>query len=387
MKLLPVCAALAAGEALALGASLSSRMWPFFAVIAAIVALIGFGRRLRFYRLIAVFFAGSALALGSSRAYETDLRDNPWMRERRARRMVSDENSFVSRVRRDISRRIGIGLEHSPETAELNRAILLGERSKLSRETKKTFIESGTMHLFAVSGFHVMIIAQTILIALLIMSLPFRIAPLVAIPVLWGYVWVIDFPPSAVRAAAMASFYLASPVFWRKCDPLHAWSLTFILVHTISPRMLFNTGNLLSFTVMLSILLWLRVAPRRFSAISVTFAAWAAGMPIAARVFERVTPGGLIANLFAMPLAGVSVTGGTLGAVTSCISERLAAHLNNLAALATGIMTTLTRAVAALPFSDIDVPKWTITQCALWYAALALGYLLALVVRKRRRSL
>lgn len=386
MKLLPLCAALAAGEALALSMSLSSRTWPFFAIIAALTALHGFARQWRFWPLIAVFFTGIVLALTSSRSHETAMRDNPWMRNRRIVQRFTERDDLPSRIRKDLSGRAGIGLENRPALADINRAIILGERARLEYETKKSFVESGTMHVFAVSGFHVMIIAQTLLVILCMVAFPLRFAPLAALPVLWGYVSVIGFPPSAVRAATMAVFYFSAGVFHRKPDGLRAWALTFLLVHTLSPRMLFNVGNLLSFTVMLSILLWLRIAPPRLRTAGVTFAAWAGGLPIAARVFEQITPGGILANMIVMPIAGISVTGGALGVMSSYISKDLAAHMNNLAALASEAMVDISRLTSSLPFSCIEIPPWSIVDCFLWYFAMGLVYLLGHLKAKRRLS-
>jgi ComEC/Rec2-related protein len=385
MKLLPLCAALAAGEALSLGLCLSSATWPFFAIVAATTASIGFAYQWRFWPVCSIFFFGFAIALFSSCEIENTLRTNPWMRERQHFKAHEEEIIVVKRIKCDLSKRIGIGLENRPQAAALNKAILLGEKEKLPKKTKQAFIESGTMHLFAVSGFHVMIIAQTILILFLLLLCPYNIAPVFAIPVLWLYVFVIGCPPSAVRASTMATFYLAATVFYRKCDSLRAWCQTFLLIHIFSPRMIINIGSLLSFTVMLSILLCLRVAPKKFTSVYVTFAAWAAGVPIAARVFERITPGGLIANLITMPLAGISITGGTLGALSSYVSKTIASHLNNLSALACENMTLISEAVSRLPFSDYEIPKWSFTECALWYSAMILSYVLVCKIKQRRR--
>ncbi len=384
MKLLPFCAALAAGEALALTSNLSSRTWPFFAITAVLIALAGFARRWRLWPLLAVFFIGTVLALVSSRSLEISLRDNPWMRNRHIGQRLAGRGDIPSRIRESLSRRAGIGLENRPAIADINRAIILGEKARITYDTRKSFIESGTMHIFAVSGFHVMVIAQTFLVILCMAAFPVRLAPLAALPFLWGYVSVIGFPPSAVRAATMAVFYFMAGVFHRKPDALRAWALTFFIVHTLSPRMLFDVGNLLSFTVMLSILLWLKIAPPRLRAAGVTFAAWAGGLPIAARVFGQITPGGIFANMIVMPIAGISVTGGALGIMSSYISKRLASHMNNLAALASEAMLEISRLTASLPFSCVEIPPWSIAECFLWYFAMGLICLLGHLSAKRR---
>lgn len=383
MKLLPLCAALAAGEAIAMTSGLSYRLWPFFAVVALLTALGGFARRLPGWPSAAVFFAAAALALFMSHGRETLLRESPWMRGRYMRSADRGRENVFTEIRKDFSRRAGIGLANRP-AADINRAIILGEKRRLPYATRKAFAESGTMHVFAVSGFHVMIVANAILVMLCAAMFPLRVALLAAIPLLWGYVLVIGSPPSAVRAATMAAFYYSAGVFYRRPDALRAWAMTFLAVHAISPGMLFDIGNILSFTVMLSILLWLRIAPARLRGIGVTFAAWAGGTPVAAAAFGQFTPGGLAANLLVMPLAAVSVTSGAIGVMSSYVSLTAASHLNNLAALASQGMAGISAAVSSLPFSCVKIPAWSIVDCSLWYLWMALLYLLLRLSAKRR---
>lgn len=297
--------------------------------------------------------------------------------------------AFLRRTRRDLSRRIGIGLGHDPETANLNRAILIGERSRIGRGTKEAFVAAGTVHIFAISGLHVMVVARVLLFLMLMAGVPLRWSSLGVIPVLWLYVELIGAPPSAVRAAAMASLYCAAPLVWRRPNMLVACSLTFLAVHAIRPESLFDVGSLLSFAVMFGILLWGRrrriFASRAADAVGFAFAAWAAGAPIAAHVFGRVTPGGLLANLVLVPAAGVGVVAGVLGALASYVSEGLAAHVNNFAALVTRLMAGVSRAVADLPGANFEVRPWTVGECLAWYAVFAMSVWLAGSVAERRR--
>jgi len=325
------------------------------------------------------------------------------------RERAADPHSFVvllARVKRDLSRRIGIGLEDRPVVADLNRAMVLGERAALPWEMRETFVKSGTIHVFAISGLHVMVVAEVFLYAIVLTMFPVRWAGVVLMPILWLYVLLIGAPPSAVRAAAMASVYYAAPIFWRRPDSLTAWEVTLIGFALLDPVGLFGVGSMLSFMVMLGILLFLRWAkpfmrpnseahgvPMRGHMLSnpvawlgVPFAAWAAGVPIAAHVFSRITPGGLLANLAMVPMACGAVLTSVLGIVTSFISERLAAHVNNLAALFTEAMAGISWAVAKLPGADAEIQPWPLPICAAWYVGMILLFVWIRMVWKRRRS-
>ncbi|MBO7482441.1 MAG: ComEC/Rec2 family competence protein [Kiritimatiellae bacterium] len=289
--------------------------------------------------------------------------------------------SVAARMRSGMSRRIGIGIEGEGFAADLNRAMLLGERPSLPRDLREDFVAAGTVHVFAVSGLHVVVVAQVILVLIMLVGFPYRVAGIVLMPVLWAYVFLIGFPPSAVRAALMASFYYAAPFFWRRGNALVAWCAAFICVHVAAPQMLMDVGGRLSFAVMGALVAWGRLRrpgrSRLADVASVTVIAWAAGVPIAAQAFGRFTAGGLLANLAAVPMAGVGVAAGALGCLASFVSETLAAHINNIAALATRFMATLSSAVASVPAASAEVAPWSWWECVLWYAALAAALPLA----------
>lgn len=300
--------------------------------------------------------------------------------------------THASALRKELARRIGIGLEHRSDLAALNRAILLGNRTGLTSETRSVFANAGTTHIFSVSGLHVVVIAGVLRILLALLFVPARLCSLILIPILWTYILTIGSPPSAVRAGAMASLHFLAPLVWRRPDGLVAWTITFIAVHILAPEMLLNTGSLLSFSVMLGILLFLKwgepLGNRNMptSAFGVSFAAWAAGAPIVAYTFGTITPGALLANILLMPAATLSVSAGALGVLASCISNTLAAHINNAAALCTDAMVGVSWAVSRLPGSNFPSGQWRLWECAAWYALIILAFWLVRSIVLRRRS-
>ena len=298
----------------------------------------------------------------------------------------------LSTLRETLSCRMGIGLNETETAANINRAILLGECSRLSADDRNAFVTAGTIHIFAISGLHVMLVAETIFFALALLRCPLRMTGLVLVPVLWLYVVMTGSSPSAVRAAAMASLHYLAPVFRRKPDGLVAWSLTFLAVYSLDPAKTYDIGCALSFSVMLGIFLWERflgefVKRRLLATLLMTFAIWAAGAPIAAHAFGRVTPGGMFANLILVPAAGISVKAAMLGLFASMFSESLAAHINNFAALVANGMSALSRAVATIPGANLEVAPWSIPACVAWYAlfALLLVALRKIATARRRR--
>ena len=390
MRILSICGALAAGEFVASFAPQCSSTWPLLALVTAAVVLFGYGLMWRTWPFVATFFAGMALFMFAATDAELRYRDRPWMRGRKFE-MREERNSSsggVAAVRCDLLRRVSIGLDRDAEAVALNRAILLGERSRLPRRMKRVFVESGTMHVFAISGLHVMAVAKVLTMLLAMLFIPRRVVGALAIPLLWGYVCLIGWSPSAVRAAMMTSFCFLAPLFWRRPDGVRAWALTFCIVHVSNPRMITDVGCALSFVVMLAIILagtFTRSLGGWRLTVLMTFVAWAAGVPISAHVFGRVTPGALLANLVLIGVVGLTVVFGVAGVLASFVSWTLAAHLNNLSALCTHAMIGVSEAVSRLEWSNFEVGQWTLLQCAEWYALFAL--VVVLIRLRRARSL
>jgi ComEC/Rec2-related protein len=283
---------------------------------------------------------------------------------------------WVYSARRECSRRMGIGLESRPLSAALNRAILLGERGLLERRVKRAFADSGTIHIFAISGFHVMLVAGAIRLALTIFLVPLRFHGVFLVPVLWFYVFMTGANPSAVRAAMMASLYFMAPLVWCRPDSVVSWAQTFLAMHISDPAKLHDIGSCLSFSVMLAVVLagrfTARFISRRWVATAVmTLAAWCAGTPIAAVAFGRFVPAGIFSNLLLVPAAAIGVPLALAGVLVSFISHRLAVYVNNFAAVVTEVMAGFSEFVAEIPGASYEVPPWPLWMCAVWYAAMA----------------
>lgn len=310
-------------------------------------------------------------------------------------------HSFYANLGEALARRSAAGLAWCPELAKLNQAILLGRRGGLSRERRQMFADAGTIHVFAISGLHVMVVAMLVHAMLSKLGVASFGCSLLSIPLVWAYTALTGMRPSAVRAALMATFWMSAPVFGRRPNSLASWSSTAMVVYGVSPEMIFDLGCTLSFGVMFGIVAWLAwarrfrpvfgasptpgLSPTRFfgehgvankfvSHFGVSFAAWSAGVPIAAAAFGRFTPGGLLANLVVVYCADWMVKMGVGGVLAGFVCLPLGALLNNASAAMTWAMTAVSERVASLPFASMDVKPWSVPTCLLWYAGCGVAF-------------
>ena len=295
----------------------------------------------------------------------------------------------------ELACRAAAGLDWCAELAGFNQAILLGSRGGLTRARRTMFAAAGTIHVFAISGLHVMVVAGLITGLLKRFDVPLRARGLVAVPLVVAYTLLTGARPSAVRAAIMVSLWYLAPVFGRRPDPLAAWSVTAFAVYALHPERLFDVGCTLSFAVMFGIVLWIDgtrylVSPlpgavvqtwRRWGwrerlrrqagafaqAMGVSFAAWVASVPVTACVFGRFTVGGLVANVVLILCAKWMVNAGVTGLAASFLCLPLGALCNNAAAALTGVMVVASEQVAAWPWASVEVEPWSAGTCLAWY--------------------
>jgi competence protein ComEC len=202
-----------------------------------------------------------------------------------------------------------------PAEAALLKAMVLGDRSGLTREMQEAFLGSGTYHILAISGLNVSLLAGAAFAALRLFRVSGRIAALLSILVVTGYAGLAGGGDSVVRAAIMADLYLLALVLDRRVSLLNSLALAALALLWWNPRSLFEVGFQLTFLATLGIVLVVPLVDRRLSAlprplryllgsIAVTVAATAMTAPILASAFNRLTPVGLLANLPVVPLSG-----------------------------------------------------------------------------------
>lgn len=237
---------------------------------------------------------------------------------------------------------LGRGVEDFTDSVGLLRALMLGYRQALPDRVYDIFSRTGTLHIVAISGSHIMIFSA-IVIALLRAAGVSRPKWLyVLTPLLAVYTMGTGLAPSAVRASVMATAYWAAIPFRRKPDGPTALAMAALVLLMASPMQLFDPGFQLSFIAVAGLMAfyprlgallsspehsdplalphrtwWVRagLAARRSAValIAASIAAWLATAPLSAALFNQFTPVALLANLFVIPLASAVL-------FTACLS-------------------------------------------------------------------
>ncbi len=249
------------------------------------------------------------------------------------------------------------------DTRAIILAMSLGAREDTPEVIEDKFRFSGTLHVFAVSGLHVGIVAAvTWFVASIAASLlraPRRIAALVSIAAVLAYALVTGLRPSAVRAAIMATLFFGGMLFDREPQIFNSTGAAALVILGFDSGQLFRPGFQLSFCVLLCIAAfampigaWLNRPFRRdpffpkallspaarwrqgvaqgvTGMIGTSVAAWAGSTPLTWAYFGLVTPISIIANLALVPLAFLVIGTSALSVMLALVPHPLPAELAN----------------------------------------------------------
>ena len=282
------------------------------------------------------------------------------------------------------------GLENAPEVQNFLSGIVLGLRHQTPEDIEEPFQQTGTLHLFAVAGLHVGIIAALLWMLAMVARLSRKWAAALIIPLLLFYAAVTGLHVSSVRAAVMSSVLLGGLFFERKAFVLNSLAAAAFFLLCWNANELFSTGFQLSFAVVGAIILladpfaeflqrWTAPDPflprsllrgprlRMHAAFEwlcrgtgVSLAAWAGSLPLVLWYFYIVTPISLVANLIVVPIAFFILAIALLSLLSTPLLPGLAVIFNNGNWLLAQIVIGIVQFLANVPGGHfyVEHPHW-----------------------------
>ncbi len=232
------------------------------------------------------------------------------------------------------------------------KAIILGEKSGLEVEVKNNFIQSGVLHLLAVSGLHVgfLFIFITLLLKR-ILGLGEKSFLLLTSTIIISYMFLTGLSPSVIRAGLMVLIFLVSNPLKRKLSPYDILATSGIISILIDSNQVFNVGFKLTFLAVFSIififnklnklyldsiaqvsdiklyyykillnkdsLIYKYIIVTILLSLSISFGT----LPLIMYEFGRLNLFSILLNVFLIPLTGISFTLAFIILLTSYISS------------------------------------------------------------------
>jgi competence protein ComEC len=244
---------------------------------------------------------------------------------------------FADRFLAWAQRTLARGLPEQDEPLRLLWAMTLGWKTALTGEVNEPFMKSGTMHIFAISGLHIALIAGILVSLLRVARVPRAWCGAVVIPLIWFYTGATGWQSSAIRSTLMMTIVIGGWSLRRPSDLLNSLAAAALIILLWQPQQLFQASFQLSFFVVLSIALfmppleklrdrWLALDPmlapdvipkwkqflRSAARIILTsfvtsLAAWLGALPLTAYYFHIFSPVTLLANLVVVPMSSLAL--------------------------------------------------------------------------------
>lgn len=143
----------------------------------------------------------------------------------------------------------------SPQTGALAAALLLGDGAPMSRNDWDRYLRTGVIHVLAISGQHLVILAAFLWFVLPRLGLRQRHAAIIIGVVLFAYALLTGGRPPALRSAIAVAAICGAIVLRRRTLPANLFALAWLAVALVHPANIFTAGCLLSF-LSVAVLVW-----------------------------------------------------------------------------------------------------------------------------------
>ncbi len=218
------------------------------------------------------------------------------------------------------------------------RALLLGDRSRVTDAQRDRFAKTGLMHLLAVSGLHVFLVGMALYVLLRPLLMRFQLRwrvveatrAVLTVAVLGFYMLLTGSRPSVVRAVIMATLFIGGIFFQRSAHPLNTLGVAALTLLAVRPPALFDVGFQLSMTAVAGIVTlnsrFLEMVPEWCRALqgtdwlvsmgTVSAAAILGTAPVLLFHFGWMSAAGLVLNVLGIPFTGLGLSSAILTALT-----------------------------------------------------------------------
>jgi len=278
-------------------------------------------------------------------------------------------NAFI----KNINKVIGM-----PES-DLANGLLLGVRGGFDEETKNDFIETGTIHIVALSGYNVSIVAEGVMKAF---SLVFS----QVLSIIFGIVIVLLFiimtgaSATAIRAGIMATIMLLGRITGRSYIAGRALIIAGLLMIAYDPRILVDMSFQLSFIATGGVLYltpkvinWFKFLPMRFGIremFACTIAATISVLPILLYLTGVLSLVSIPANILILLFIPIAMLFIFITGICGFISPIISIPFGFISYLILLYILSVIHFLGSLSFASITIQSFPLVVTILIYSAL-----------------
>ncbi|MCX6751148.1 MAG: ComEC/Rec2 family competence protein [Candidatus Nomurabacteria bacterium] len=256
--------------------------------------------------------------------------------------------------------------------------LILGEKSSFNEALRQSFVDTGTIHIVALSGYNVTIVAEWIMKIFSFSSLPKNFGIGAGIITILLFVLMTGGSSTAVRAGIMASLALFSRVIGRNYDVSRALIIAGVIMILINPFVLvFDVSFQLSFIATVAVIffapkiekyfLWITPRFKLRDIISVTCAAYIFVLPFILYKMGNLSLVALPANALILPFIPLTMILGFLTGFAGLIWYIFAIPLGYISYLFLHYELGIISFFSNIPFAALTIPNFPFIVTLLIY--------------------
>src|SRR3989344_4823981 len=264
----------------------------------------------------------------------------------------------------------------SPENLLLG-GLILGEKSAFNEELRNDFINTGTIHIVALSGYNITLVSDWVVKIFSFVPPQFRLWPGGLVILL--FVIMTGASSTAIRAGIMAALALLARSTGRIYDIGRALLLAGVAMVLINPLILrYDVSFQLSFIATVGLIfftpriekyfLW---APKQFKIreiISSTFAVYIFVLPFILYKMGTLSLVALPANILILPLIPATMILGFITAILGIIWYPLAVPTGIIVSLLLHLELKIIEFFSNIPFASVVIPNFSVLLVIAIYA-------------------
>ena len=266
----------------------------------------------------------------------------------------------------------------------LAEALLIGYKDDLDQTLVQSYTNTGVVHVIAISGLHLGLIYWLLLLLFKPLQRTRKtkwISVLLIITGLWLFTLLAGAQPSVLRSAVMFSCLVLGKNMDKKASIFNTLAFSAFILLCINPYWLWDVGFQLSYTAVLSIVIFMRPIYNLFytknkiidffwKLNAVTLAAQVLTVPVSIYHFHQFPVYFFITNFIAVPLSSVILIGEIILCVISFLPT-LALFIGEIVSWLIWLMNICVERVEAIPYSLWDSLQINVTQAFLIIVAAA----------------
>ncbi len=274
----------------------------------------------------------------------------------------------------------------SAEALSVIKALLLGQRREVSKETLTNYTNAGVIHILAISGLHLgilLIFVNFILKPLSYFRYGNYVHIIIVLIILWSFAFISGLSASVTRSATMFSFLTLGNLFNKKTFSEHSIISSMFILLLINPMSLYSVGFQLSYLAVFGIIwiypllfnLWkpqYLIIKKLWQLAIISISAQTAVLPLSIYYFHQFPVLFLISNLIIVSFLGFILVFGMLIILLS-VTNSLPELVTNIYNFIITKMNTFVEWIASFDQFVLNEISLNRTQTVLWYFIILTG--------------